>query len=295
MVQATFSDAALVLLGHGSTVNQESGASVYQHGAELRRRRVFEEVREAFWKQEPHVRDVLVQIRAPKVFIVPFFISEGYFSQQVIPEALGFPANEQDPVRTQLQGSQILSYCQPIGTHPGITQIVLSRAREVLDRFPFPRAPKANEVTLFIAGHGTEQNDNSRAAIEHQADLLRAQNIYAAVQAILLEEEPRIGRCFELAQTKNIIVVPFFVSDGMHVHEDIPVLLGEPERIVKQRLDSGQATWRNPTEKKGKLVWYAASAGTHPAIAELIVERAREAACSATRGKTRPGQPGTTG
>ena len=37
-------------------------------------------------------------------------------------------------------------------------------------------------------------------------------------------------RCHALAQTKNLVVVPFFISDGLHTQEDIPVLLGEPER-----------------------------------------------------------------
>jgi len=72
--------------------------------------------------------------------------------------------------------------------------------------------------------------------------------------------------------------VPFFISDGLHVREYIPVMLGEPERIVQQRLKAGQATWRNPTEKRGKLVWVASSVGTEKLMADVIVERAKEAA-----------------
>ena len=72
-----FSDGALVLLGHGTTQNENSAAPVYQHAAELRRRGIFAEVREAFWKQEPQVKQVLASISASRVFIVPLFISEG--------------------------------------------------------------------------------------------------------------------------------------------------------------------------------------------------------------------------
>ena len=81
----------------------------------------------------------------------------------------------------------------------------------------------------------------------------------------------------KLAKTKNIVVVPFFISDGLHAVEDIPVLLGEPERIVKERLAAGQPTWRNPTERDGKLVWYSPSVGTEPQLADVILERVREA------------------
>ena len=80
VLQENFSNAALVLLGHGSTKNADSSAPVFQHAAELRGRKIFAEVREAFWKQEPQVKNVLTEVTAPRVFIVPLFISEGYFS-----------------------------------------------------------------------------------------------------------------------------------------------------------------------------------------------------------------------
>ena len=274
MPRKDFSDAALVVLGHGSTKNDDSGAPVYQHSAELRRRKIFADVREAFWKQEPQIKNVLANLSNSRIFIAPLFISEGYFSSNAIPQALGFPPGH-STLNHQLS---TFFYCQPIGTHASMTQILLARAREVANKFPFPRAPKAQETTLFIAGHGTEQNENSRQAIERQAELIRATNEYTAVHAVFLEEEPRIEKCYELARTKNIIVVPFFISDGMHAREDIPVLLGEPERLVKERLANRQPTWRNPTERNGKLVWYADAVGTEPQIADIILQRVREAA-----------------
>ncbi len=73
-------------------------------------------------------------------------------------------------------------------------------------------------------------------------------------------------------------MVPFFISDGLHAREDIPVMLGEPAEVVQERLRRGEPTWRNPTEKHGKRVWYASSIGTEPHIADVILERVREAA-----------------
>ena len=271
---AEFSDATLIVLGHGSTKNEQSSAPVYQHAAELRRRKLFAAVREAFWKQEPQVKNVLAELSSPWIFIAPLFISEGYFSSDVIPTALGF-----SPGQSKLpRGGSALYYCKPVGTHDSMTAVLLARAREVASQFPFPRAPKPRETTLFIAGHGTEQNENSREAIERQVELIRATGEYASVQAVFMEEEPRIEACYQNAQTRNIIVVPFFISEGMHTQEDIPVLLGEPRRVVEQRLANGQPTWRNPTERNGKLIWYAAVVGTEPKIADVILDRVREAA-----------------
>jgi sirohydrochlorin cobaltochelatase len=271
-VQSENLSDAVVVLGHGTELNAGSAVPATQHAAELRRRKIFAEVRAAFWKQEPQIKTVLAEMAAPRIFIVPLFISEGYFSDQIIPVALGFDAS-----RITHHASRLLIYCKPVGTHDRMTEVILSRAAEVVRQFSFPRAPKPAETTLFIAGHGTGRNANSRQAIARQAELIRAQKIYAGVHDILMEEAPRIGDCYALAETRNMVVVPFFISDGLHVVEDIPVLLGEPERLVKERHAAGQPTWRNPTEKHGKLVWYSPSVGTEPLLADVILERVCEA------------------
>ena len=311
MSPSDFSDAALVLLGHGTTLNADSAAPVFQHCAELRRRKCFADVREAFWKQDPQIKDVLANLTAPRVFLVPLFISEGHFSEEVIPRELGFQKNElgevsrvqqRPPVilpllfrrgegrgegpfssrgsRTEDLNTQTLFYCHPVGSHDSMTAVLLARARDIVQKFPFPRAPKPADTTLFIAGHGTEQNENSRKAIDRQVELIRTRKLYADVQSVFLDEEPRIAQCYQLARTRNVVMVPFFISDGLHVREDIPVLLGEPQRVVQQRLQNGQPTWRNPTERKDKLLWYSSSVGTDPRLADVILARAREAASS---------------
>ena len=274
-----------MVLGHGTAQNDSSAAPVYQHAAELRRRKIFAAVHEAFWKQEPQIKKVLAEISAPRVFIVPLFISEGYFSDEIIPRELGFSEHSTlNPLPGQSGATtgqpSTICYCQPVGTHDSMTRVLLARANEIVETFPFPRAPKPKNITLFVAGHGTEKNANSRRAIERQVGLLRALNRYAAVHAIYLEESPRIADYPALAQTKYVVVVPFFISDGLHTQEDIPVLLGEAKRAVEQRLDAGQPAWRNPTEKNGKLVWYSPAIGSEPHLADVILERAREANCS---------------
>ena len=273
-----FSDAALVLVGHGSTLNADSAAPTYQHADELRRRNLFAQVLECFWKLEPSICGALRGVFAPRVFVVPLFISEGYFTEEVIPRELGLCRNDQpDFPRVQQRGTQTIYYCGPVGTHDSMTNVLLARAREIVEKYPVPRAPKPNQIALFIAGHGTGSNENSRQAIERQVELIGAQNLYAEVHAVFMEEEPRIGDCYRLARARNIVLVPFFISNGLHSYEDIPVMLGEPQETVQSRLKSGQPTWRNPTEKKGKLVWYTSAVGSEPHIADVILERVREA------------------
>jgi len=275
-----FSDAALVLVGHGSTLNAESSAPTYQHADELRRRGLFAQVVECFWKLEPSICGVLRGVFAQRVFVVPVFISEGYFTEEVIPRELGLCApGTSEFSRVQRRGDQTLFYCRPIGVHDSMTGVLLARAEEIVRQYPFPRAPSPSESTLFIAGHGTGQNENSRKAIERQVELIRARRLYADTHAVFMEEEPRVSDCYRLAQTKNIVMVPFFISDGLHSYEDIPVMLGESERIVQERYQNGQPTWRNPTEKQGKRLWYSASIGSESHLADVIEELVREMAC----------------
>ncbi len=269
----TFSDAALVVLGHGTTKNDGSARPVMQHAAELRRRGLFAEVHAAFWKQAPQVKQVLLEVRSPRVFIAPVFISEGHFSREVIPRELGLDSD----FRLQTANGKLF-YCHPVGTHPRMTEVILARAQAVVAQNPFPWSPKPRDTTLVIAGHGTERNENSRKSIERKVELIRAQQLYAAVHAVFMEESPLIAESYQLAPTRNLVVVPFFISDGLHTVEDIPVLLGEPAGVVQQRLAAGQLTWRNPTEHNDKLVWYSTAVGTDAGMADVILERVREQA-----------------
>jgi sirohydrochlorin cobaltochelatase len=274
-----FTDAALVLAGHGSTLNADSATPTWQHADELRRRGLFAQVREAFWKQEPYLWQVLRGVFAPRVFIVPLFISEGYFTEEVLPREFGFcRPGEKDFGRVQQRDGRTFHYCGPVGTHPSMTEVLLARARDIVEKFPFPRAPKPSDTALFIAGHGTGNNENSRKAIEQQVELIRGRRLYAEVHAVFMEEDPRIGDCGRLASVKNIVMVPFFISDGLHSFEDIPVMLGAPKNVVRERLRQGQPTWRNPTEREGKRIWYTASIGSEPRLPDVILERVREAA-----------------
>ncbi len=275
-----FGDADLVLVGHGSTLNAESAAPTLEHAESIRRQGLFSQVLEGFWKEHPTFAGALRGAYAARVFVVPLFISDGYFTEQVIPREMGFCKNGQtDFPRVQIRGEQTFYYAGPVGTHASMTSVILARAASVVTQHPGPLgSPTAAETSLFIAGHGTGNNENSRKAIERQVDLIRARNLYRDVHPIFMEEDPRIADCYSLAAAPNVVIVPFFVSDGLHSYEDIPMMLGESEADVRARLASGQPTWINPTDRHGRRVWYSSSIGREPLVVDVILERVREMA-----------------
>src|SRR3712207_234141 len=110
---------AIVIVGHGSHINEDSSRPVYEHAERIREVGVFDEVVECFWKKEPAMRHVLDTVEADEVYVVPAFISEGYFTQQVIPRELGL----EDSVARK--GSKTVRYAGPLGTFDGMPEVNL--------------------------------------------------------------------------------------------------------------------------------------------------------------------------
>jgi sirohydrochlorin cobaltochelatase len=154
---------------------------------------------------------------------------------------------------------------------------------------------------LLIVAHGTDLNENSAVAAKREAEKIRALGKYAAVLNAYMEEPPLVSDWRKLTKTPNVVVVPFFISDGLHSYEDIPRLLGiasshseqsqtqsrnpaaKPLGVVTGSLDcardDGVAVGReifraNPHEIDGRKLFYASSIGTDPGFADIIIEQA---------------------
>jgi sirohydrochlorin cobaltochelatase len=258
---------ALLIVAHGSTVNPDSSAPTLAHAAEIRRRKIFADVECAFWKEEPSLRDAIFLFDPEsdhEVYVVPNFISEGYFTQTVVPREL-----ELNGHITKRSNSQIWKYCQPVGNHPMMTELLLKRAGEVAqDTDPV-------ETSLLIVAHGTDLNENSAVAAKREAERIRALGKYAAVLNVYMEEPPLVSDWRKLTRARNVIVVPFFISDGLHSYEDIPALLGiaNGRPAITSRATRGEIFRHNPYKIDSRFLFYAPSIGTDPGFADIIIEQ----------------------
>lgn len=252
---------ALLIVGHGSTENPDSSTPYFDHAEEIRSRGIFSEVHCCFWKEEPSMREAQYMIDADEVYVVPDFISEGYFTQEIIPREL-----ELDGPTSESHGKK-WHYTLPVGVHSSMTGLLLRRAKDV--------APGVDpsEITLFIVGHGTGLNQNSTKAIKDQADLIKASGAgYAEVLDAYMEEQPFIADWDKLAKTSHVVVVPFFIADGLHSYQDIPVLLGI-EKDEGLAASQREVFRNNPYQLRGKTLHYSSAIGTEKHMADVILDQ----------------------
>ena len=240
---------ALVIVGHGSHLNEDSSLPVYEHAARIRETGEFDEVVECFWKEEPSMRHVLGTIESEDVYVVPAFISEGYFTQQVIPRELGL----EGPVSRKEE--KTVRYAGPLGAFEQMPDVILERTEDLM------RGRKVSGRTaLVLLGHGTDLNKNSGGVIYLNAGRIRERGIYDLVEVGFLDQDPEIGVVVDRVEAENVILIPLFIAEGWHTRETIPEDLG----LV------GEVTLRDD-----KTIFYGAPVGTHPSMANLIIARAR--------------------
>ena len=242
---------ALVIVGHGSHLNEDSSLPVYEHAELIRQGGEYDEVVECFWKEEPSMRHVLDTVESDEVYLVPAFISEGYFTQQVIPREFGLDG----PVTEQ--AGKTIRYAGPLGTFEKMADVILERTDDLMQDKEVPEGRTA----LVLLGHGTAMNKNSSSVIYLNAERIRERGIYDQVVEAFLDQDPEVGEVVNSVEAENVILIPVFVAEGWHTRETIPEDLGLTDEV---------------TRRDDRTIFYGAPVGTHPSMAGLISDRARE-------------------
>ncbi|SEV98061.1 CbiX/SirB N-terminal domain-containing protein [Natrinema salifodinae] len=282
---------ALVVAAHGSHLNPDASDPTYAHADTVRETGAFDEVREAFWKEEPHFREVVRTLESDEVFVVPLFISEGYFTEQVIPRELRledwgpekWDSDGTSASQATLEAEDVgktIHYCGPVGTHDAMTDVIVQRAETAtadpdVGEVAGSKDPEARRSIsdggfgLAVVGHGTERNENSAKAIEYHTERIREQGRFDEVKALFMDEEPEVDDVTDYFETEDVVVVPLFIADGYHTQEDIPEDMGLTEDY--------RLGWDVPAEVDGHRIWYTGAVGTEDLMADVLLERAADA------------------
>ncbi len=126
-----------------------------------------------------------------------------------------------------------------------------------------PPAAERGETAVLFLGHGSRA-DGANGAMYRVMELFRRRSGYRIVEAGFLELNPPsipegVAAC--VAQgARRILVVPYFLHLGLHVRQDLPEILEECRRL-----------------HPGVEIVLGPHIGFHPLLAEILVDRVREA------------------
>ncbi len=215
---------ALVVAAHGSHYHAGTALPAWACVDKIRQLARFDEVTAAFWKEQPSFSTVLEGLRSQHITVVPLFSSDGYFSQSVLPAEL------------QPRQDQTVKITEAAGSSRFFVEVVAARIRAALLKADF----LPSETAVVIVGHGTPRHADSSRTTEFQAEQL-AKN-FAEVHTAYLDESPYVADIYLRVTVPNIVIVPFFIAEGLHTQKDIPQALGlsnplyEPQVIQHRRV-----------------------------------------------------------
>ena len=115
---------------------------------------------------------------------------------------------------------------------------------------------------LLLAGHGSHLSANSSTPLFAHADAIRVTGRFDEVRVGFWKEEPSLSRALDGFDSGDVTIVPVLISAGYFTNEVIPREMGLSGRV---------------TSMAGRRIRYTGPIGGHPALARVIVQRAREA------------------
>jgi len=262
MINPDWKNAALLLVGHGSSKVESGRLAACRLAEQLEASGLFAEVKACFWKEEPYLSLDLVQSRT--VYVVPYFSGEGVFTRRLIPQTL-----ELNGPLTVKDGRRIY-YAAPVGAHDDIPRLLRQRALELCAaQAIFPAA-----ATLLVIAHGSSKPGGAKGTPERIADLLRQDSPFAEVITSYIEQEPFVADWPALVTGSTVLAAPLLLSEGMHASQDLPPLFG------LTTVEGG------PSAIHGKTAWLMGGIGRDPEMVEIILDLIR--CCDATKNVTPP-------
>lgn len=197
---------ALVLAAHGSTRRPDANTRIEEHAETIRHRRIFHSVTVVFLTAEPDPTTFSAVNDAECVLVVPFMMSDGYLTDEVV-----------TMVRASVAAPQYrILAAAPIGTLEHVGMIAAERAQAAL----LERGFASEAAELLLVAHGSKGRPESKEAAERHRRRLFDQQRFADVRLALLEEPPLLADALRLARGPSA-VVGLFAAPGGHAIDDI--------------------------------------------------------------------------
>lgn len=116
----------------------------------------------------------------------------------------------------------------------------------------------------IVFAHGSSIESANEAVRVVAADMARRGSLDIVQAAFLEGGQPSLGGALEAMadRVSHVVVVPYFLTLGLHLQRDLPRLIGEVKLT-----------------HPGLRIDVAAPLDQHPAMVDALLDRARETAC----------------
>lgn len=268
----------LILAAHGAVDSPRSNQPIEELAQRILASGRFDAVSPAFLNGDPLMSNVLDRWQETladehceeqddshrqEVIVVPVMTSEGYYLKK-LPEQ--FQQNRH-------ADKFLLRMTPVVGMHSRIPVLMAERIRNHMSDLGI----EPGDTTIVIVGHGTRRNPDSGTSTFELTEAVKTQLATTCsgltFATAFLDQDPELGVVARAVETRHAIAMPFLISLGPHMTEDVPAAFGLPtgpmiEFPLKNRNDLRGDDW-GVNYCDGPL-------GMYPELADIVLEMASE-------------------
>lgn len=239
----------LILVAHGSERRPQSVDFLHALAQDLRTLGAVSSVTALFMRGQPSVASfpaIVAAAQGAPVVVVPVFMGRGYYTDVLVPDALGLDECGADVI-----------YADPVGCHPGMPTLIANKACAVARDAGMDPA----RTQVMLVAHGSSRPGGSGDTPKAMAQAIAATKVFAAVETGFLEQDPRAEDWRRIFPQGDVVVIPLVLSQGLHGTQDIPAAFGfGPEGGARR--------------DGGRSVALASGLGLEPELSRMVMETA---------------------
>lgn len=151
---------------------------------------------------KPSIEEAVAKLNCENIIAQPLMLCEGRLTKKDIPEKLGN-----------------IKQLPTIGANPLLCEIIATKIENALAKSELENV----EIEVILLAHGSEfeYNEEFLKTLTSQMDLK-----YPVHYSFLKYNSPSIQDVFKDIKSDRVVVIPVFVTDGIHTITDIPIILG---------------------------------------------------------------------
>ena len=222
VTEAGLEGAALVVCSYGN-----GASAVSDRLRRLARKAGAVETAAATLFGSPRIEDVVEDLRAASILVVPQFMTRG----------VTFAALEERLAKLPAYDRIVL--CPELGSHPGLAGHLAAYAGRELRALGW----RPRETSLLLVGHGSRRSRASQRSTERLAGEIARRHLFADTAAAFLEQQPTIQEAVAASVAERVLAVGFFAEAGRHATRDVPKRLKQCGRPTAYIGPIGTCDW----------------------------------------------------